>query len=436
MNYKKISKEFLDLNSVSIGDSIKITTQDVEYQGVLLDRTIDAEDGYIVIKLENGYNVGVSIADSKLELLSKSEKNEVDISDSNSFFDKDKKTVSVLSTGGTVASVYDNKTGAVHPSFTAEDLIKINSEILDHANIKSKVVLNILSEDINVKHWSEISKSVYDEINEGSEGVVVLHGTDTMHYSAAALSFIIDSPVPIVFTGAQRSSDRPSTDSYLNLINAVGASKSDIAETLICMHSDLNDNSCYIHRGVKTRKMHTTRRDTFRSINSQPLAEFKDGKLLSLNTKNYKKRNSSQLSIKNNLENKVALIKSYPGITEEIIEHYIDKGFKGILIEGTGLGHCPVKMVDVIKRATESNIPVVMSSQCIYGKVNMNVYSTGRNLISAGVISAGDMTPETAYVKLCWALGQSESIEEVKNIITTNIANEFGEKSYINNFLI
>lgn len=436
MNYKELSKEFLDSNGASIGDKVKITNKNTSYKGTILDRTVDAEDAYIVLKLENGYNIGINIEDAGLEIISKFQyegiiKERLDLP-----YSENKNNVSLLSTGGTVASMYDNKTGGVHPNFNAEDLIKINEDIVDLANIKAKTVINILSEDINVDDWVKISNSVYDEINDGADGVVVSHGTDTMHYTAAALSFMIKTPVPIVLTGAQRSSDRPSTDAYLNIYNAVGAATSNIAETLICMHSDLNDDSSYLHRGVKTRKMHTSRRDTFRSINTKPLAIIKDAEIISMSTDKYQKRDSCKLEINNDIEEKVALIKSYPGISTDIIDYHIDKGYKGILIEGTGLGHCPEKLLDSVQRANDSDIPVVMSSQCIYGKVNMNVYSTGRRLISAGVISAGDMTSEAAYVKLSWALGQSDSLAEIKEIMNTNIAGEFVERSLIDNFLI
>jgi glutamyl-tRNA(Gln) amidotransferase subunit D len=257
-----------------------------------------------------------------------------------------------------------------------------------------------------------------------------------MHYTSAALSFILETPVPIVFTGAQKSSDRPSTDTYINLINSVGAAKSDIAEVIVCMHADLNDEYCHIHRGTKVRKMHTSRRDTFRSINSEPLATLKDGELVKTNFAiDYNKRRKNELNIHDNIESKVAMIKSFPGITNELIDYHIDKGYKGLLIEGTGLGHVPDYILNSIKRANDENIAVLMTSQCLYGKVNMNIYNSGRKLINSNVMSGNDMTPEVAYVKLCWALGQSDNLKDVEKIINTNIAGEISEKSSIKHFL-
>ena len=234
------------------------------------------------------------------------------------------------------------------------------------------------------------------------------HGTDTMHYTSAALSFILETPVPVVITGAQRSSDRPSSDAFLNLMSSVAVAKSDIAEVTVCMHASENDKHALLHRGTRVRKMHTSRRDTFCSINSPPLAKVKDGKVKIKDKINpYHKRGEVDLKVNDSLEDKVAFIKSYPGITGEMIDYHVDKGYKGILIEGTGLGHCPDYLIPSVQRATDEGIPVVMRSQCLYGRTNLNVYSTGRKLLSAGVISVGDMLPETAYVKLVWALGQT-----------------------------
>ena len=320
----------------------------------------------------------------------------------------------------------------MHPAFTADDLIRANPELLEHANIKGKAVLNILSENMKPEYWVKSARSIADEINDGAYGVVVAHGTDTMHYTSAALSFMLDTPVPVVITGAQRSSDRPSSDAFLNLLNSITAAKSDIAEVMVCMHATEDDTYCDLHRGTKVRKMHTSRRDTFRSINTSPLARVQNGGIEILDEQlRYKTRTGGEVELRDAVESRVAFIKSYPGISGELIDYHVDKGYKGIVLEGTGLGHCPEEIIPSIKRARDSGIPVVMTSQCLYGHINMNVYSTGRKLISAGVISAGDMLPETAYVKLSWALGQTDEIEEVEKTMQTNIAGEIEDKSSI-----
>ncbi len=430
MGYKGSSRKFLDSSNISIGDIIKIKKNDVSYQGILLDRAEDQDDKHIVIKLDSGYNIGIDVKDAVAELVKKGDIPKLEHQSLNIEKDSDKPDISIISTGGTVASVVDYKTGAVHPAFTADDLIRANPELLIHANINGKAILNILSENMKPDYWSKTARAVADEINDGADGVVVAHGTDTMHYTSAALNFILDTPVPVVVTGAQRSSDRPSSDAFMNIISSLVAAKSDIAEVTLCMHAEENDSYCYLHRGTKVRKMHTTRRDTFRSINALPIAQIEKGNLKLVDkTVKYNKRSDTNVKIQDELEDKVALIKSYPGIVGEIIDYHIDKGYKGIVLEGTGLGHCPDNLIPSLIRAKTEDIPVIMTSQCFYGIVDMNVYSTGRKIMSAGVISGLDMLPETAYVKLIWALGQTDNINEVKKIMQTNIAGEIGEKS-------
>jgi glutamyl-tRNA(Gln) amidotransferase subunit D len=437
MSYRGASEIFLESAGISIGDNVKITKQDISYEGMLLDRAEDADEIHIVLKLKNGYNVGINIKDASIELIKKGEKPKIELSKLDIQKDSQKHDISIISTGGTVASIIDYKTGAVHPAFTADDLIRANPELLEHANIKGKAVLNILSENMKPEYWVKSARSIADEINDGAYGVVVAHGTDTMHYTSAALSFMLDTPVPVVITGAQRSSDRPSSDAFLNLLNSITAAKSDIAEVMVCMHATEDDTYCDLHRGTKVRKMHTSRRDTFRSINTSPLARVQNGGIEILDEQlRYKTRTGGEVELRDAVESRVAFIKSYPGISGELIDYHVDKGYKGIVLEGTGLGHCPEEIIPSIKRARDSGIPVVMTSQCLYGHINMNVYSTGRKLISAGVISAGDMLPETAYVKLSWALGQTDEIEEVEKTMQTNIAGEIEDKSSIKYFLI
>jgi glutamyl-tRNA(Gln) amidotransferase subunit D len=437
MNYQGSAKELLESASISIGDTIKVIKTDISYEGMLLDRAEDADHEHLVLKLDSGYNIGIEISEAHLELVNKGDKPKIELSPLDIEKDQVKPDISIISTGGTVASIIDYKTGAVHPAFTADDLLRANPELLDQANIKGKAIFNILSENMKPEYWVKAAHSIADEINNGADGVVVAHGTDTMHYTAAALSFILESPVPIVLTGAQRSSDRPSSDAFLNIISSVAAARSDLAEVMVCMHATSDDAVCYLHRGTKVRKMHTSRRDTFRSINTKPLAQIEDGQMEILDVeKNYKKRGSVELKVNDHIEPNVAFIKSFPGIDTDIIDYHLDKGVKGILLEGTGLGHTPDHMVPALERAADSNVPVVMTSQCLYGKINMNVYSTGRRLLNAGVIPGEDMLPETAFVKLIWALGQSDNLEEVKKIMTTNIAGEMEEKSSLDYFLL
>ncbi len=430
MTYSGSAEQFLKSQDISIGDIISIKKNNIEYQGMLLDRAEDADELHIVLKLDNGYNIGVIITEAEINLLKKGDKPKIDLPPLEIEKDPQKMDVSIISTGGTVASIIDYKTGAVHPAFTADDLLRATPELLNEANISGKAIMNILSENMKPELWVQAARAVADEINNGADGVVVAHGTDTMHYTSAALSFMLETPVPIVITGAQRSSDRPSSDAFLNLMSSVAVAKSDIADVTVCMHASENDKHALLHRGTRVRKMHTSRRDTFSSINSLPLAKVKDGKVkIKDKITSYHRRGECDLKVNDSLEDKVAFIKSYPGITGEMVDYHVDKGYKGILIEGTGLGHCPDYLIPSVQRATDEGISVLMSSQCLYGRTNLNVYSTGRKLLSAGVIPVGDMLPETAYVKLVWALGQTTNSEEVKKIIETNLKGEINEKS-------
>ena len=425
MVYERHLKEFLDASNITVGDIIRLEKEDISYTGMLLEKPDYSNENTIIIKMDSGYNVGVDINGAKVEKIEEHNKPHIELDPVDRQLSDEKDNVTILSTGGTVASLIDYKTGAVHPAFTADDLLRATPELVDYANINAKAIFNILSENMTPQLWMQTAEEVYNEINDGADGVVIAHGTDTMHYTASALSFMLDTPVPVVITGAQRSSDRPSSDAFMNLTSSIVASKSDIAEVLICMHATEDDTYCSLNRGNRARKMHTSRRDTFKSINMDPIAyvENNDVKINDPQVK-YNKRGELPLMLNNNLADKVALVKMYPGVTDELINMYVDKGYDGIVLEGTGLGHCPDNMFNAITRAKDENIPVVITSQCLYGRTNLNVYSSGRRLLQENVIPVGDMIPETAYTKLLWAAGQSDNIDEIRSIMQTNLKGE------------
>ena len=425
MAYEGYLKEFLEISNITVGDTIKVTKPGIEHEGMLLEKPDYSNENTLIVKLSNGYNIGINIKNAKIEKISEGNKPKIELDPVDKQIREDKDNLSILSTGGTVASVIDYKTGAVHPAFTADDLLRATPELVDYANINAKAIFNILSENMTPQYWKETAEAVYDEINNGADGIIIAHGTDTMHYTASALSFMIDTPVPIVLTGAQRSSDRPSSDAFTNLMASVVAAKSDIAEVSICMHSNEDDPTCDLHRGTRARKMHTSRRDTFTSINMNPLATIANDKITINDTEvKYTKRNEVKLALNNDLAEKVALVKMYPGIDPELIDIYTDKGYDGIVLEGTGLGHCSDDIIEKIERATNEKIPVVMTSQCIFGRTNMNVYSSGRKLLHANVIPVSDMIPETAYTKLSWAAGQTDDMDEIRKIMQSNLKGE------------
>jgi glutamyl-tRNA(Gln) amidotransferase subunit D len=337
--------------------------------------------------------------------------------------------VSILSTGGTIASKVDYRTGAVTSQFSAEDIISSIPELLEIANYEGKVIYNILSENMKAEYWQELARAVGAEIRKGTDGVIVTHGTDTMTYTAAALSFMIKTPVPIVVVGSQRSSDRPSSDAAMNAISAAAVATSNIAEVTVVMHGSTSDDFCLVHRGTRVRKMHTSRRDAFRSINQHPIARVdypsRDIEILG----DHRGRGEVDLEVNDRLEPKCALVKYFPGAGSEIFEHYISSGYRGIVLEGTGLGHVASDWVEMIRSATDAGIPVVITSQCIRGRICDRVYDTGRDMLAAGGIEGGDVLPEVALVKLMWALANTPSVEEAEALMKVSLAGEISSST-------
>jgi glutamyl-tRNA(Gln) amidotransferase subunit D len=424
--YRGRALDLITKYGIKVGDRIVVRNERSSFVGILMPRSELDDDAHIVLKLDDGYNLGVSIESLQIEKVPQEEVPPQPPKAPTSRPGLPR--VSIISTGGTIASRVDYRTGAVSPALSAEDLYQSVPELGELAEIRTEILFSLLSENIVPENWTAMARSIERHIKEGAHGVVVTHGTDTMGYTAAALSFALRNlPVPVILVGSQRSSDRPSSDAYLNLKGAVlAAAKAPFAEVGVLMHSTSSDGELVIHRGTRVRKMHTSRRDAFVSINSSPLARVADGKIEVFGK--YRER-GGDLELKADFDEDVVLIKSFPGIPTDIFDPIIHRGFHGIVLEGTGLGHVPERIFPAIKRAIQSGIAVVMTSQCIYGRVNMNVYSTGRELLSLGVIPGGDMLPETALVKLMWVLAQTRDLEEVRRLFLTNVAGELSERS-------
>ncbi len=406
---------------------VRIKKNGLQLEGYLLPRYELEEKNYITIKLKNGYNVGFKLDEIEVEEIGEKKIKKAYLSEKI----KQKENlpqVKIIGTGGTISSKIDYETGAVKPALTSEEILRNNPELLNLARIDAEILFNILSENMQPKHWIKIAEKVSKELNSGFDGVVIAHGTDTMHFTSAALSFMLKNLYkPVVLVGSQRSSDRPSSDAFLNLYAAILVAISDIAEVTVVMHSSSNDDACYIHRGTKVRKMHTSRRDAFKSINTQPIGMVKNGKIHIFMP--YRKRKKDEtVYVDKTLNEKVFLLKIFPGIDKEIVEKIVDK-FDGIVIEGTGLGHVPEYLIDVLEKGINEGKIICMTSQTIYGRVNMNVYATGRKLLSIGVIPLEDMLPEVAYVKLMYVLGKTKDYNKVKELMLKNIAGEISDRS-------
>ncbi len=426
MGYPHKITKHLEKAGIAVGDIIDLTSKGKGYKGILMPHHEFSSEDILTIKLDSGYNIGIEFDDGcGLKLLEKGLNSEETKHDSKG--DKGKPVVAVIGTGGTIASYVDYRTGAVHPALSAEDLAYSTPELTEMANIRAQVLYSIFSEDMTVKHWQSLARAAATELNNGAKGIIIPHGTDTMGYSAAALSFMLKNlSGPVILVGAQRSSDRPSSDSAVNLLSAFDvAINTDLGEVVVLMHGETSDSCVTIHRGTRVRKMHTSARDAFISINQEPLGILRNGNIALSQT--YKKQKNGPVEVLDTLEERVGLLYSYPGITSDQFNDLAQKN-QGIVFAGTGLGHVPQCLVDSIRGAISKGLHVVMTSQCLYGRVNMNVYSRGRDLLAAGVISGEDMLPETALVKLMWVLGQTGDSRKVRELMENDIAGEISKR--------
>lgn len=431
LGYKGEALEAIKKAGCEVGDIVRIINEGKTYEGILIPRSESGDNNHVVVKFKSGYNIGVRLTSSvKIEKIGKGAKPSFAAPP----LPEQKQTlpkVVIMSTGGTIASRVDYRTGAVRSALSASDLYGVVPELADLAQVDTQIVFSLYSENITQEHWTKIAQTVAEHVKQGVKGVIIAHGTDTMAYTAAALSFALQNlPVPVIVVGAQRSSDRPSSDAATNLIGAVkAAAYGAFAEVVIAMHETVADTTIAFNRGTKVRKCHTSRRDTFKPVNASPIARATEKEIIML-TKEYTKRDPTrELVLKPAFSDKVALVKFYPGLDPSVIDFYVEKGVKGILLEGSGLGHVSKFCFNAIQKAVSKGVVVALASQCIWGRVNMNVYDTGRDLLALGVIPASDMFPETALVKLMWVLGQTSDPEEAKRLFTTNIAGEFSPRT-------
>jgi glutamyl-tRNA(Gln) amidotransferase, subunit D len=421
-----IMSSHTSLQDVEVGDIVEVQFDGDKIIGRVMPRTELDPPGLLTLKLSNGYNVGVSLKGVSLKVLKKSEQKHKPIQESE---EEEKYSagefVSLISTGGTIASRVEYETGAVKPALYAKDLLTLVPELASITKVKTRILMSILSEDMKPSYWTEIAKAVYEEIKSGACGVVVAHGTDTMGYTAAALSFALPKlSVPVVLVGAQRSSDRPSSDAYFNLINAVKFARfADASGVFVCMHSSTSDPTSWILTGTKVRKMHTSARYAFKPINARAVALVNgDIKMLERT-----KPRGGETVLKAGFSEKCSLIYSYPGLSQRVLEA-LCADCEGVVFAGTGLGHVPSYLLDSISQLKKRGVLFFMTSQCYFGRVNMNVYTTGRRLLSAGVVPLEDMLPETAYVKLCWCVANFPR-EKVEEVMRTNLVGEISERT-------
>jgi len=436
--YKGAALATLKNFGVRVWSEVVVQSSRGEFAGIILPRAETADGRHIVLKLHNGYNVGV--ATETIAGISERGRKEAHykIPEKEFPYDEKKPNVKLLGTGGTIASRLDYRTGAVIPAFSPGELYGSVPELADICNLNTEKLYGVFSENMGPEQWIGTAEAIGREIAKGIDGIVVGHGTDTMHHTAAALSFMVqDSPVPVVMVGSQRSSDRPSSDAALNLIHATKtAAESDIAEVMVCMFGPTSDQYGLLHRGTRVRKMHSSYRSTFRTIGDIPLATVSRDEFSYIRDDYRRRRADKRVNINTAFEEMVSIVYYYPNMRPDIIESLIDNGYKGIVIAGTGLGHVNKPLYPSLKRAVKKGIAIYMTVQTLWGYVQMYVYDTGRDIMDLGVVPGANMLPEVAYVKLGWALGQTTNPDKVREIMLTPINGEITDREPHNGYLI
>ncbi|MDD4136524.1 MAG: Glu-tRNA(Gln) amidotransferase subunit GatD [Methanoregula sp.] len=384
---------------------------------------ITERDGMAVVKLTSGYNIGVPASVCTfIERPIAATVKPGEVKQNHRL-----PQLSIVSTGGTIASRIDYRTGSVTSQFNASDILVAIPELAEIANYRTIPLATILSENMTPAIWQALARAIHDEIKRGAEGIIVTHGTDTMAYSAAAISFMIDTPVPIIFVGSQRSADRPSSDNAMNAVCAAAAATSDLGEVAVVMHATTNDDTCAIHRGTRVRKMHTSRRDAFQSMGIAPLGQIEYPSRTVTLASDAVRRGTHKLTLHDKIEPNCALLQFFPGMSPDLLEEFA--GYYGLVISGTGLGHTSTALLPELKRLTDAGTIVVMTSQCLNGRVCDRVYDTGRDLLNAGVIEGGDMLSEAALVKMMWVLGNEKDKKKAAALMQSNLKGECNRRS-------
>ncbi|MFC2156090.1 Glu-tRNA(Gln) amidotransferase subunit GatD, partial [Acidobacteriota bacterium] len=436
--YKGKALEILKKFKVRVWGETKVETTRGEFKGIILPRSENDDDEHLVLKLATGYNIGIAI-DSIIEMKEYGYKEaKYKIPEQEFPTSPEKPNIKLFGTEGTIASRLDYRTGAVIPAFSPGELYGAVPELADICNLSTEKLFAVFSENMGPEQYTTLAKAIGKEIEKGVDGIIIGHGTDTMHHTAAALSYMVqNSPVPIVMVGSQRSSDRPSSDAALNLIHSTtAASQADIAEVLVCMFGPTSDEYALLHRGTRVRKMHSSYRSAFKTIGDIPLAMVKRDKITPLHNDYNHRRKDKKVDIHPYFEERITMVYYYPNMNPDVIDAMIDKGYKGIIIAGTGLGHVNKPLYPALERAQRAGVAVYMTVQTLWGFVHMNVYETGRDMMSKGVIPAENMLPEVAYIKLGWALGQSSDLEKIKEIMLTPICGDITEGEPYNGYLI
>ncbi len=436
--YKGDALEVLKKYTTRVWGQAVLETTRGTFTGTVLPRAENDDDQHIVLKIPTGYNVGIDIGTITAMKETGYKKANYKIPEKQFPVTEGLPDVKLFGTGGTIASRLDYRTGAVIPAFSPGELYGAVPELADICNLDTEKVFAVFSENMGPEQYMKLAVAIGKEIENGIDGIVIGHGTDTLHHTGAALTFMVqNSPVPIVLVGSQRSSDRPSSDAALNLMHAMkAAGHSDIAEVMVCMFGPTSDEYGLLHKGTRVRKMHSSYRSTFRTIGDTPLARISRKEIIPIH-KNYNhRRQDRDVVIKPYFSDRVTMLYYYPGMKPDTLDALVDAGYKGVIIVGTGLGHVNKELYPAIERAHARGVHMYMTLQTLWGYVHMFVYDTGRDMMAKGIIPAGNMLPEVAWVKLSWILGQTDDPEEVKEMMLTPINDEITPREPYNGYLV
>jgi glutamyl-tRNA(Gln) amidotransferase subunit D len=430
--YRGGALAFLKKAGAGVGDVVEVRTKWGTVTGTVVPRYLYGDPDHVVLKLKSGYNVGLDVHGLRgATVKAKGE--------SPSFFapppprsPKGLPKVLILGTGGTIASRVDYRTGAVHPAVSSGDLHSLIPELSEIAQIESEVLFSIFSENIGPSHWTKIANRVRSAVAKRVDGVVITHGTDTLGYTSAALSFALQGvPIPVILVGAQRSSDRPSSDATLNLIAGVSvAASAPFSGVYVAMHLNESDEKVGVHLGTRVRKNHTSRRDAFDSVGVPVAAVWGKNGIEDVTQGLPPRGGTPKFAPRTRFDPRVALLKFYPSMPPGVLRAAAKVGTRGLVVEGTGLGHVNSDVVKSLGAFVKKGGLAAMTSQCINGRVNLNVYDTGRDLLQCGVIPLEDMLAETALVKLMWALGNAPSVGKAKELMRQNLVGEMTTRTF------
>ncbi len=437
--YRGPTVEVMKRFGVRVWSEVKVRTTRGDFEGLILPRSETSDDAHLVLKLGSGYNVGLRF-DTVLGLEEVGYREaHYQIPEQAFPVDPGKPRVKLFGTGGTIASRLDYRTGAVIPAFSPGELYGSVPELADICNLDTEKLFGVFSENMGPEQYLILAERVGEAIREGWDGVVIGHGTDTMHHTAAALSFMVQGPpVPVVMVGSQRSSDRPSSDAAQNLINATwAAAHGPIAEVMVCMFGPTSDRYNLLHRGTRVRKMHSSYRSTFRTLGDIPLAMVEKGTITPLKDDWAARRDDRGVTVQAAYDERATMLYYYPGMQADVVDALVEKGYRGIVIAGTGLGHVNRTIYPALERAHAAGVHMYMTLQTLWGFVQMNVYETGREILELGVVPLANMLPEVAFIKLGWALGvHPDDPEAVRKLMTTPIAGEVTEREPYDGYLI